>query len=378
MSAALPALPLSWVAAARERWRSLRDRLLANPQFQHQAARFPLTRPIARREANALFDLCAGFVYAQILAACVELDLFETLANGPQNIAALACAHQLDLDAMLCLLRGADSLRLLQLEGETIRLGPLGAALRGNPGAVAMIKHHKILYRDLADPIALLRGEKSGDLAQFWPYDDAQAGQAHIYSQLMADSQPMVTAEILTAYPFRDHRIVLDIGGGDGSFLTALARHERHLALRLFDLPPVAALAEQRFAANGLADRAQAFGGDMHQGAFPVGADLITLVRVLHDHNDSEAQTLLTNARAALASGGTILIAEPMAGAPGAAAMGDAYFGFYLRAMGRGRPRRAGEIATMLTKAGFAPPKQIATSQPLLASILVARADSRP
>ncbi len=377
MGAALPVLPMSWVATIRERWRSLRDRLLADARFQQQAARFPLTRPVARREANALFDLCAGFVYTQILTACVELDLFETLASGPHNIALLAHTHQLDQSAMLCLLRGADSLRLLQLDGETVRLGPLGAALRGNPGAVAMIRHHKILYRDLADPLALLRREKHSDLAQFWPYDSADAGQARTYSQLMADSQPMVTAEILASYPFRRHRLVLDIGGGDGSFLTALAAHAPHLALRLFDLPPVAALAEQRFAAHGLAAHAHVFGGDMHQGGFPMGADLITLVRVLHDHNDAEAQTLLANARAALAPGGTILIAEPMAGAKGAAAMGDAYFGFYLRAMGRGRPRRAAEIAAMLRQAGFAHPRSIETSQPLLTSIMVATAADR-
>jgi demethylspheroidene O-methyltransferase len=380
MGAALPAMhaiPMSWVATIRERWLSLRDRLLADTRFQQQAARFPLTRPIARREANALFDLCAGFVYTQILTACVELDLFETLARGPQKIVPLAHTYRLDQTALLSLLRGAESLRLLQLDGETVRLGPLGAALRGNPGAVAMIKHHKILYRDLADPLALLRREKPCDLAQFWPYDDADAGQARTYSQLMADSQPMVTAEILASYPFRRHQMVLDIGGGDGSFLTALAAHAPHITLRLFDLPPVAALADQRFADHGLTERAEIFGGDMHQGGFPLGADLITLVRVLHDHNDAEAQALLANARAALGPGGTILIAEPMAGSKGAAAMGDAYFGFYLWAMGRGRPRRAAEIAAMLSKAGFAHPRQIATSQPLLTSIMVATAAAR-
>jgi demethylspheroidene O-methyltransferase len=57
--------------------------------------------------------------------------------------------------------------------------------------------------------------------------------------------------------------------------------------------------------------------------------------------------------------------------------MGDAYFGFYLRAMGRGRPRRAAEIAAMLRQAGFAHPRSIETSQPLLTSIMVATAADR-
>ena len=39
-------------------------------RFQRFAASFPLTKPIAQRQSQALFDLCAGFVYAQVLQAC--------------------------------------------------------------------------------------------------------------------------------------------------------------------------------------------------------------------------------------------------------------------------------------------------------------------
>jgi demethylspheroidene O-methyltransferase len=62
-------------------------------------------------------------------------------------------------------------------------------------------------------------------------------------------------------------------------------------------------------------------------------------VRVVHDHDDERVLALLRAVRAALPPGGTLLLAEPMAGTPGAQAMGDAYFGFYLLAMGSGRPR---------------------------------------
>ena len=41
----------------------------------------------------------------------------------------------------------------------------------------------------------------------------------------------------------------------------------------------------------------------------------------------------------ALPADGTLLLAEPMAGSRGAEPVGDAYFGFYLLAMGSGRPR---------------------------------------
>ena len=63
-----------------------RDRLLASPLFQRRAAAFALTRPVARRHARELFDLVAGFAYSQVLLACVQLRLFDVLAEGPQPL----------------------------------------------------------------------------------------------------------------------------------------------------------------------------------------------------------------------------------------------------------------------------------------------------
>jgi demethylspheroidene O-methyltransferase len=66
-------------------WIDWRNRLLSDPRFQRWAADFPLTRPIARSRAKGLFDLVAGFVYSQTLAACVRLDLFPILGGGPPS-----------------------------------------------------------------------------------------------------------------------------------------------------------------------------------------------------------------------------------------------------------------------------------------------------
>lgn len=76
-------------------WRDWRNRLIARPGFQRWAADFLLTRPIAQRRAQSLFDITAGFVYSQILLACVELELFERLADGPLALRALAPAMRM-------------------------------------------------------------------------------------------------------------------------------------------------------------------------------------------------------------------------------------------------------------------------------------------
>lgn len=260
-------------------------------------------------------------------------------------------------------------------------LGMLGAAYLGNPGIGAMVAHHAMLYQDLQDPIALLRGEPEagGALQAFWAYArSAQpaaegAEKTTGYTELMAASQAMIADEVLSAYSLRRHRRLLDIGGGNGTFLMAAGRQAPHLQLRLFDLPSVAEQARARFAAAGLSDRADAFGGNFFVDPLPGGADLISLVRILHDHDDDRVLALLKNVRRAIPDDGTLLVAEPMAGTKGAEPAGDAYFGFYLLAMGSGRSRTPTELQGLLTQAGFTGFRQVPNRQPLLARVMLCR-----
>jgi demethylspheroidene O-methyltransferase len=62
-----------------------------------------------------------------------------------------------------------------------------------------------------------------------------------------------------------------------------------------------------------------------------------------------------------------------MSGTPGAEPSGDAYFGFYLLAMGSGRPRTAAELGGLLRAAGFGRVRSVPTRNPLVARLLVAR-----
>ena len=349
--------------------------IVARPGFRSWAARFPLTRGVARRRAAALFDLCAGFVYTQILQASLEVRLYEVLAPGPLDAAAVADRTALPPAAARRLLDGCVALRLVaRRRGGRYGLGPLGAALIGNPGVAAMVAHHRVLYADLADPVALLRGGPS-QLSGYWAYRaDAAPADVAAFSALMAASQPLVAGEILDAYSVARHRCLLDVGGGQGAFLAEAGRRAPDLRLMLFDLPAVADRARDSLAHAGLAPRAQVLPGDFRTDPIPQGADLISLIRVVHDHDDTDARHLLAAVRSALPAGGTLLLGEPMADTPGATRMGDAYFGFYLLAMGRGRPRSAAELTAMLHAAGFAQVRQLPTSTPLLASVLVARA----
>jgi len=281
---------------------------------------------------------------------------------------------------MDCLLRAAASLTLLECrDSDRYGLGPLGAALVDNPGVTAMVRHHRLLYRDLSDPLALLRGEiGETQLQRYWAYatasDPSASDPAAVadYSRLMAASQPMIAEEVLSAKPFRPGDRVLDVGGGEGAFLSALARAYPDLDLALFDLPAVTERARETLAAQGLGDRVVLHGGSFLSDPLPSGATAITLVRILHDHDDAPVRRLLHAARQALPPGGRLIVAEPMADTPGAEPIGAAYFGFYLRAMGSGRPRSEQELRDMLREAGFGSLRSLKTRTPLLVRVLVA------
>jgi len=371
-----------------DRWIDWRNRLLSNPRFQRWAADFPLTRPIARSRAKGLFDLVAGFVYSQTLAACVRLDLFHILESGPMSVGALAERLDLTVEATVRLMGAAASLRLIEVAGRdggadpqgSIRyaLGVQGAALLGNAGLLEMIAHHDLLYADLGDSVGLLR-RGAGSLATFWPYavsaTPAQktASEVQAYSELMAASLPTVAADVFKAYPIARHRRLMDVGGGEGAFLTAAAAHAPRLELRLFDLPAVAARARARLARHGLEGRAEVLEGDFLSEPLPGGADLITLIRILHDHDDAGVLALLRRVRAALPDDGALLVAEPMSDAKGGDRVADAYFAFYLKAMGRGRARTPQELGALLETAGFTRRRQLRTRSPFLLRAILAR-----
>jgi demethylspheroidene O-methyltransferase len=161
---------------------------------------------------------------------------------------------------------------------------------------------------------------------------------------------------------------MLDIGGGSGAFTAAIAATVSNVEFGIFDLPDVISEARKRLGSTQI----EFHPGSFKENTIPTGYDLITLVRILHDHDDDVVQALLPKIYQALPPGGRVLIVEPMAESARAERMGGAYFGLYLWAMGSGRPRTAGETITMLKAAGFATINPVKTALPIIASALVA------
>jgi demethylspheroidene O-methyltransferase len=377
--AALPATASwSWV----DRFLHVRDRLYADRGFHRFASTWAPWTWITRFRSRKVFDMVGGFVYTQVITVCFQVDLFRLLADGPQDEATLSQRTGLPRDGLDRLLKAAASLRLISTRsGGRWGLGPYGGPLVHDRALARMVAHNQHFYRDLADPLGILRKAiPETGLARFWSYgagerpQDIDPATAAEYSGIMADTIPPLAEDVLDHYDMGRHTTLMDVGGGEGLFLLAAAARHPSLRVQLFDLPAVVTRARARFDAAGLGDRAVVTGGNFHRDGLPTGADCISLVRVLLDHDDAKAQALLHEVKKALPPGGTVVVAEPFAGQRHTGPLADAYFGLYLWAMGSGRARTEAEHRQMLLAAGFGQIRRIATRTPLWTDLLVASA----
>lgn len=322
-------------------------------------------------------DLVAGFVHSQVLMALVELKVLDLLIDGPMRHDALALRIGMDPQRLDVLVRAGAALGLLKLRGSSCRLTRKGAALTGVPGLADMIRHHKVLYADLADPAAFFRDGGETALARFWPYVfGAGAAEdpdtAARYSALMADTQVMIAEETLAAISLTGRTRLLDVGGGTGAFLAAALQHTPGLQGVLFDLPAVVSQAQARFATHALENRVEIVPGSFCDDPLPGHADAISLVRVLYDHADDTVASLLSKVYGVLPSGGQLVVSEPMSGGRTPTRAGDAYFAVYTLAMGTGRTRSADEIGRLLENAGFTGVRAHKTRRPFITSVVSA------
>jgi demethylspheroidene O-methyltransferase len=360
--------PSDW----RCRWRLFRNRLLADSKFQRWAARTPLVRRIASKKAVELHHLTAGFVYTQTLTAVVQSNLLAVLQGRIESTKSVAAMCGLTAPAARTLLTAAQALKLTEEVSQGYwMVGELGASVLGNPGVADMVRHHAVLYRDLADPLALLKHRESTGLRDYWSYvpggNHPDEGHRE-YSQLMSSSLALISDHILDSVPLQDYQSLIDVAGGTGHFARVVTRRHPHISASVLDLPEVVSEAKNQFPNSDIRFVAT----DMFRSPLPQDVELFSLIRVLHDHDDEPVASLLSRLCRALKPGGHLLIAEPMAGTQGAESIGDTYFSFYLWAMGSGRPRTAEELRAMCLAAGFSAVREFKTPIPALTRVLIA------
>lgn len=305
----------------------------------------------------------------------VELDLFRRLAGGPASTETLAAELGLPPRSVDVLLDAAAALGLVDRRRAGWGLGLKGAAILGQGGIAEMVAHHRHFYADLADPVRLMAGESPTALAAYWTYAGGprdRAEDAAAYTALMAASQSFIASAVLHNRVFGKAGRLLDLGGGAGAFAIAALRCHPKLTVVVGDRPDVIPHALAAFEDAGLTSRAAAIPLNFFADPLPE-ADLITLVRVLHDHDDDAVARLLAHV-ARERPDTPLAVIEPMADRRRPTGL-DAYFPWYFRAMGQGRYRTREELTQLLRSAGYRTVRRLPSRNPTLSKALIATSE---
>ena len=255
-----------------------------------------------------ILQLAVGFMAAKHLFAASELGVFETLADSPARLDALAArtgltcrAARISADAMV-------ALGLLQRDGDVYRNSP--------------VTDRYLAGRHPADLRPLLRFWDRISYPAWESLATALAeGPPREVFELDADQQAIVSAgiEAILAGPaaalgdavdFTSRRRLLDVGGGMGAWSMATLRRHPHLRGTIVELPVVADLARSRVAEAGLADRLAVVTADAFVDDLPDGHDTILLANVVHYWSPTGNATLLRRIRAAAPAGARLLLAD--------------------------------------------------------------------
>ena len=126
----------------------------------------------------------------------------------------------------------------------------------------------------------------------------------------MSYAPARVLAEALPQLKSGSPVSVLDIATGSGVWGIALAQASPNVTLTGVDWPNVLEVTKKMAARFGLADRFQYIPGNIREVDFGSGYNVATLGHILHSEGEEASHHLLKKVYDALASGGTIAIAE--------------------------------------------------------------------
>jgi hypothetical protein len=138
---------------------------------------------------------------------------------------------------------------------------------------------------------------------------------------------------------------------GNGSVLMAVLQKYPSLQGILFDLPAVGERAKANIEAAGLADRCRVLTGNFFE-AVPPGADAYLLRHIIHDWDDKQSLTILTNCRQAMGRQGKILLVEGIV-PPGNEPSVSKFFDLAMMVLPGGRERTADEYRRLYEAAGL-------------------------
>ncbi len=260
-----------------------------------------------------LQNIAQGYGQSAALMAAVELDVFTAISEGAQTIDAISQAvdiHPVNAERLVTMLTAMDILELRDnLYHNADDAERFLVATSPNYAGPWMLftKPNWMEWGRLSDHLRVKDLSILGPIGDFG-VEDARAYHQATYSIGMGAGRRFVRHVDLTG-----RRMILDLGGGSGAYCINAVKAYEGLKARVFDLPPVAEIAREFIAENGVSDRVEAVGGDFTRDPFPKDSDVVIMASNLPMYGPEIIGEVVQKAFDALLPGGEMhLIGETL------------------------------------------------------------------
>ena len=272
---------------------------------------------MGQQENEQLGRIMAGAALSRAIASIAELGVADLIETGkPQPVEYLAKASKTHEASLYRILRFMASHGLFKETGDRqFDHTPLSEALRSDvPGsyrAGAQLYHTLFAGWD-----GLHHSVQTGEPGfnkvfgtPIFDYIQAHPELGPVFDAGMTSLNCYETAGMLDAYDFSGINVLADIGGGNGSLLSALLAHYPDMKGILFDLGHVIGRAKERLKAAGVAERCTVIEGSFFE-TIPAGADAYHFRHIIHDWTDAQCKQILDHCRDVIPASGKLLISD--------------------------------------------------------------------
>ena len=323
----------------------------------------PLEPPTC--DDRAVWDVWLSRLELPAVRIADELGLFGRLAAGPASAAAVAAALDLGPRGAAALLAVGAALGFLTQHGG--RFGLTAAArhflLPGSDfywGAMLHLRQGQVDPLQEALLAALRRDAHPAAAAPADPRPVAGWARGQVDAALARETTARMHAHSFPAAlgaarhgDFAGVTRLLDVGGGSGCVLIALAQRHPGLRCTVLELPAVCPVAAAYLTRYGVADRVDTWPADMFVDPWPRGYDAVFLGNILHDWDAPRRAALARKSFAALPPGGRLYLYELLLADTRDGPRPAALFSLAMLLVTYGQQLTLGELETLLGASGF-------------------------
>jgi len=314
---------------------------------------------MAQQETEQLTRILVSAALSRAVVSIAELGVADLIQTGqPQAVEHLASASKTHEPSLYRVLRFMASHGLFQETGNRrFDHTPLSAALRTDaPGSfrAAARLFHPVSAAWEGLHHSLLTGEPGFNKvfgAPVFDYIPTHPELGPVFDAGMTSMNFYETGAMLDAYDLTGIKVVADIGGGNGSLISAVLARYPNMTGILFDLGHVAGRAKENLKAASLAGRCRVIEGSFFE-TIPAGADAYLFRHIIHDWTDEQSIQILGHCRNVIPADGRLLIVDSVVPAGNAPSLSKDMDIIMLTYPG-GQERTEAQFRSLLRASGF-------------------------